>query len=111
MLNYNIILYNAEVPSAQQPTVKDLMNDVAAHAKSWRDIGLQLLLMPSELDGIEQSRNKDINQCYADVFEKWKKAGEPPFTWRTIIDALRSPSVKNNDLADRIEKKYVVERN
>ena len=32
-----------------------------------------------------------------------KNKAEPPFTWATIIDTLRSPTVEENALAQEIE--------
>ena len=68
-------------------------------------MGIQLNLTPSDLDGIEHRRGGNTLDCYSDVFEKWIQAGDS-VTWRTIIRALKSPILKNNDLAERIETKY-----
>ena len=77
------------------------MNQVASKAQDkWEVIGFQL--------GIEQHQLRTINHhdpimCYADVFNVWERKAEPPYTWATIIDALKSPIVGEIKLAQDIE--------
>ena len=40
---------------------------------------------------------------YSEVFSLWQMKADPPFTWATIIDTLRSPIVEENALAQEIE--------
>ena len=44
----------------------------------------------------------------AEVFDVWKKNGSPPYTWTTIIDALRAPLVGQVQLAKEVEE-WVIE--
>ena len=77
------------------------MNEVAAKIpRKGRDIGLQLGLDEGVLQGI---RGND-NDCYHDVFTRWKNQNSTtnPYTWSTIVDALRAPAVGEYRLAHEI---------
>ena len=37
------------------------------------------------------------------MFSIWQRKADPPFSWATIIDVLRSPVVEENALAQEIE--------
>ena len=89
-----------------EPEVSDLVNEVAAKIpKKWRDVGLQLGLDPSELDGIAIESPSDTNYCYMKVFTRWKNknSAEHPYTWSTIVCALQVPAVGEERLANEIE--------
>lgn len=80
----------------------DLLNKVASRALSkWKRMGLQLELEQHELDAI---RSQDHVTCYSRVFDLWKKRTHPPFTWATVLKALRAPILGENELAQEIEK-------
>ena len=89
-----------------EPDVSDLMNEVAAKIPNkWRDVGLQLGLDQSELDGIAIESPRDTNLCYSKVFTRWKNknSAEHPYTLSTIVRALRAPAVGVERLADEIK--------
>ena len=66
----------------------------------WDIIGLQLSIEEQELNTIEHYA--PIRR-FSKLFDLWKNKGTPPFTWTTILDALRSPAVGANDLARDVE--------
>ena len=81
--------------------MNDLLNRVASRAMAkWEVLGLQLNIPPQQLSTIQKG-NPIL--CYADVFDIWERKSDPPFTWATIVEALRSPIVKENSLAKEIE--------
>ena len=85
------------------PKIKDLLNKVAARAnEKWKSVGLQLDMELPELNTIEDRINQ-ANLCYAEMFQLWKTKGDPPFTWGTIIDALKAPSVGETQLATELQ--------
>ena len=93
-----------------EPAVSDLMNEVAAKIpKKWRDVGLQLGLDQSELDGIAIESPGDTNLCYSRVFTHWKNkiSAAHPYNWSTIVHALRAPAVGEERLADEIKTRHL----
>ena len=86
--------------------MKELLNQIASKAKDmWHIVGIELDIDDHELNAIVHANPV---QCYLKVFELWKKKGTPPFTWTTILDALRSPAVGANDLARDVEAVVVM---
>ena len=89
-------------PLTKTPKKSDLLNRVASRAlNKWERIVLQLDLEQHQLDAIQ---SQDPIKCYSVVFDLWKKKTDPPFTWATVVEALRAPIVGENDLAEEIDK-------
>ncbi|XP_019848642.1 PREDICTED: uncharacterized protein LOC109580184 [Amphimedon queenslandica] len=88
-----------------EPKLADLMNLVAAKISSdWRLVGIQLGMTNSELDAIQMDislAGKPILMLQK-VFSHWENSGIKPYTWSTVLDVLKSPSVGHNGLADSI---------
>lgn len=85
-----------------EPTIRGLVNVVAAEIPTkWREFGYQLHISTGVLNSIEQSRN-DPQGCFTAVFERWESNGQPPFTWGTVLEVLRSQAMRQNKLADNI---------
>ena len=91
--------------------VKDLMNDVASITPAkWRSVGIQLGLSLSTLDSIQSNNagKPDASlHSFEQVFSTWEKQGPSPYTWNTIIEALRSPAVGEFALADELEHNHM----
>ena len=48
---------------------------------------------------------QDIIICFTDVFHTWEnQATEEPYSWPTVIKALRSPSIGHSAIADHLEQ-------
>ena len=90
-----------------EPELADLMNEVAAKIPGrWRDVGLQLGLDESVLQGITSINQGDTNLCYINVFTRWKNYSTThPYTWSAVVQALKAPSVGESRLADMIMNK------
>ena len=91
-----------------EPELPDLMNEVAAKIPGkWRDVGLQLGVDQSILEGIATISLGDTNLCYSNVFTRWKNQNLPtyPYTWSTLVQALKAPAVGEERLADKIKNK------
>ena len=90
-------------PLNTRPKRQDLLNKVAAKTRDkWEEIGLQLNIDLSHIRSI--SRSHGAIRCYAEVFDVWEKSGSPPYTWATIIDALRAPIVGEYQLAHELQE-------
>ena len=83
------------------------MNKVAVHAPTkWRAIGLELKLTTAALNRIEINHGTDTNRCFEEVFDAWEKSATRPYTWATIIQALRAPQTSEQKLAAYLEKNF-----
>ena len=86
------------------------MNGVAAIIPAkWRAVGIQLGLPSATLDTIQSQAagRPDSNMhAFEQVIDQWQRQGPSPYTWRTIIDALKTPAVGEIALADEFEVKY-----
>ena len=88
-----------------EPELRKLMNEVAAKIPGkWRDVGLQLGVDHEVLEGIATINLGDTNLCYSNVFTRWKTQNSAihPYTWSTIVQALKAPAVGEERLADKI---------
>ena len=90
----------------------DINNDLAELAgelkpifAKWYELGLTLKIPSTQLKEIEATHNKNPSRCTIDMLEAWFKQGSDK-TRSQIVQALRSPLVGHNDVADEIEKKY-----
>ena len=84
--------------------MRDLLRRVASRAMDkWKLIGLDLGIESHELRTISKYHPQSTMQCCFEVFSLWQNKADPPFTWATIIDALRSPIVEETALAQEIE--------
>ena len=91
-------------PLQSAPEITDLLNLIAARAnEKWKVVGLQLKLSLQLLNSIDEKYKQTV-LCYAEMFQVWKNNGDPPFTWGTIIDALKAPIVGEAQLATELQE-------
>ena len=89
-------------PLNRAPTMRDLLERVATKAMDkWDMVGLVLNIDQHQLNTIT---HQNPVRCYSVMFYLWEKKADPPFTWATIVDALRSPIVGETKLASDIER-------
>ena len=82
--------------------MRDLLERVATKAMDkWDMMGLVLNIDQHQLNTIT---HQNPVRCYSAMFYLWEKKEDPPFTWATIVDALRSPIVGETKLASDIER-------
>eukprot|EP00731_Ephydatia_muelleri_P008393 Em0004g731a len=88
------------------PSLPDLMNKVAAVIPDkYEAIGLQLGLTQSQLHAIRPCSQKleDYNKTYSEIFDVWRRNGSLPYTWKTVINVLKSASVGEVKLSKDLE--------
>ena len=87
-------------PLTKPPKARDLLTQVASKARDkWERVGLALGIKQDQLNAISEKR-KDVILCYSEVFTAWEKTVDPAdFTWATVVEALESPIVEENNLA------------
>ena len=64
------------------------------------------LLIVFYVQNIERSHNGRVDECFVAMLEAWFRKGSP--SWSVMVEALRGPSVKRGDLADVIEKEFIL---
>ena len=70
----------------------------------WRILGLKLSVETPELDEISrQIKDGSGVLCLERVVALWKDKADPPYTWATVIDALKSPIVGEKSVAEDVE--------
>ena len=70
---------------------------------NWEGIGYELGLSRADLKNLKGDSEKNIG----DVIEKWLKRRRLNPTWETLAAALRQKTVDADDVADKIEEKYL----
>ena len=88
-----------------EPSLPLLMDKVAAviPSKCWA-IGLQLGLTTAQLQAIcpQQQGLENHHRAFGEIFDVWRRCRSLPYTWRTLIDVLRSPSVGEVLLSEQL---------
>ena len=86
-----------------EPQLPDLMNEVAAKIPAkWLPVGIAVNLAHNDLECLPAS---DPCQCFTSIFATWKRKETKPYTWSTLIHALRTPAVGELNLANIITSK------
>ena len=66
----------------------------------WYAIGLDLNISPDDLDTIQKD-HRDTKSCYMEMLKVWLRTKPHP-TWAKLAEALKSPLVGYEDLADKL---------
>ena len=83
-----------------------LANRVAAVVPhQWKKVAVQLELGRGEIKAIQKDEDDSFDRFMA-VMDKWKTSLSKPFTWATLVTALRSPSVNEHGLADELNREF-----
>ena len=84
------------------------MNEVAAPASAkWWDVAIGLGLEMDAVNRIEVESHSHCNRAYQAVFEVLKRQQSSPYTWRSVVECLQSPSVDEQEIATQIKEKCV----
>ncbi len=78
-------------------------------ARDWFDMGLALGIQVDTLEGIDSNKNSDKARL-REMLTHWLRS-LPSCTWSDICNGLRSDTVKQGALADKIEEKYKGKKN
>ena len=86
--------------------LRDLLEETLSSSTKWYKIGLRLDVPVDKLDGIRREFS-DQEDCLCEMLKEWLKgaAGTRP-TWHVLVEALRSQTVGETQLADQLEMKY-----
>ena len=69
----------------------------------WYNLGLELGQRVSTLDSIDTKYSGDPSQCFRQVLKEWLKGVNPPPTWQAMVNALKSPTVAQPQVAEHIQ--------
>ena len=84
----------------------DLTERVAAKIPDkWNRVAIQLKLDRGVRNRIENDVKGCLDQFIA-VLEEWSRSQSRPYTWQTLISVLKSVSVGEIALAERLEKDF-----
>ena len=70
----------------------------------WFMLGVALHVEQHQLQRIKYN-NRDAQECQSDMLYSWISTGNA--TWSGLVEALRSPLLDNQQLAQEIEVKYM----
>ena len=79
-------------------------NELFDASPKWYDVGLELKVSVATLDSI-RDQFSDPKDCFREALKCWLKSTPKP-TWRVLVDALRSHTVDEKQLADNLEAKH-----
>lgn len=88
----------------------DFLQQVAHKVpEKWRSIGRALGIPGPKITEIDQKYHEEPDNCYAEVFVAWQRlpSTRKPVSWLTLVNALRSPSVGETELANTLEEVFV----
>ena len=77
------------------------MFDVRA---KWKQLGLQLNILPGTLNAIEQKCKGNPDDCLYEILNDWLSKGEA--TWEQLVTALEQGTVGESRLADKLEMEH-----
>ena len=84
--------------------IRELTRDLSPVFNDWFELGIELGFNPGLLKPIEKTYTK-MSRCMINMLDEWIKRGSNK-TRAQIIEALRSPTVGHDALADELLRKY-----
>ena len=82
----------------------EVQEELYAARAHWYNLGLKLGLKPDVLHAIETRCSEDPSKRFRDTLKEYLKTTIP--SWRTLVEALRSPTVGQPQLAEKLEQKH-----
>ena len=103
-LHSDIILYLSGKLSLSD--LKVVREALYQERSKWDDIGIELGISKNDIDAIRKEKLGDTGECLTELISYYLK--EDNASWSNIILALRAQSINNNDLAQKLEAKFIV---
>ena len=70
----------------------------------WYDLGLELGLLPYQLDAIQKDSRGVTTEGQRMMLQKWLDTGSA--SWSSLVKALKSPLINKESIADEIAKAH-----
>ena len=99
------IMANRAQEKLTEKDIRTLINILTPVAPKSRRFGLQLGVEPSVINIIIANNRNDCETQLLEVVQE-RLMQEHPLTWRDLVEALRSPSVRERQVAHQIESRY-----
>ena len=91
---------------SSEPQLCDLANHVAVVIPTkWRPVAIQLGLTMEEIRTIQKDEDDSFARFMA-VLDSWQRSLRKPYTWNTLVTALKSASVDELKLAERLQQQF-----
>ena len=87
-----------ESAPTQREFLKIVINNLSDR---WFLFGANLEIDVGKLNAVEIENEKKTKECFLKVFKIWKDQSIPPFTWKTVVDVLKSMDLQS--LSQHIE--------
>ena len=89
-----------------EPSLKALLHELHPVRASWYNIGLELDIPHSTLNGFKPMYSDQLDLMREMLLYWLDTAVDPPPTWEAVVSALRSPIVCMTYVAEQLESKY-----
>lgn len=97
---------SGHIGGSSAPKMADLANRCAAIIPDkWKQVAIQLGLSHGEIKAIQNDEGDSFAQFMA-VFDRWKQSSSEPYSWKTLVTALRSKSVNEIKLANELHNEF-----
>ena len=87
--------------------LSEVIDEIWDARSKWKLIGLQLHFTMSDLEPIEKTKMKDIDDCFIEMLTRWLRRADPLPTWSALVAALKRRMVGFQDLAKQVESKFL----
>ncbi|CAI8026167.1 hypothetical protein GBAR_LOCUS15059 [Geodia barretti] len=74
--------------------------------EKWYYIGLYFEIPPSQLDVIKSESKDDIDEMFTKMIKQWLQVGHC-CNWKTVYDALKSPTVSKESTAEKLSEWFI----
>ena len=82
--------------------LNDVLKSVWKARAKWYYIGLELGISADTLAAIKTKYNQDPDNCLTAMLEYWLNNGKPKPSWAAVANALKSPTVEHEHLAEQL---------
>ena len=86
-------------------TLSDVLEETVTASGKWYEIGLRLGVSDWKLDCIRSEQLK-LTERLRETLKAWLQQGKTESTWMTLVEALRSKTVEEYQLADALNHRY-----
>ena len=104
VLGYYLVNTFFIIPVADDNLVPILKAVVTVN--EWHSLGLELGLKKDALDRVEIEKKGNVLHCQKKMVSQWLDTGKA--TWRSLVEALMSPLVGKEGLANELAKEHSV---
>ena len=86
-------------PPAQDNFYVMVIKEIPAE---WKIFGVLVKIPSGTLEGISRDNSGRVEECFLEVYSKWKNGQTQEFTWRTVLNVLKDMGQKS--LKEKIKR-------